>query len=47
MQNRGYTTVMILCELKTVDASLASEISLQAQVLQCLLSGSEGAMGRT
>lgn len=29
MQNRGHTTVMILCELKMADASLASEISLE------------------
>lgn len=47
MQNRGYTTVMIMCELKMVDASLASEISPEARALPCLLSGSEGATGRT
>lgn len=46
MQNMGYTTGMIMCELKMVDASLASEISLGMQVLQCPFSGPEGAIGR-
>ena len=47
MQNRGYTTVIILCELKMVDASLANEMSPEVGVLQCLLSGSEEATDRT
>jgi len=36
---------MMMCELKMVDVSLASEISLGMQVLQCLFSGPEGAIG--
>lgn len=46
MQNVGYTAVMIMCELKRLDASLESEISLEMQALQHLSSGPEGAIGR-